>query len=632
MCGIFGISAPLQEDNISERLRNMRIALNHRGPDEWGIWSEDGFGFGNCRLSIIDVAGGKQPFWNHDKTSGIVYNGEIYNYLSLKQRMEQEGITFHTRCDTEVALNSMLNYGVKGICDWVGMFGLAFWEREKKKLTLVRDRLGQKPLYYYWDGKLLIFASEIKSILASGLIKKQINNQAIWDYLTYHYIPEPITVWQNIYKLPPGHTLTWSPGEKPEINLYWDNNSAEEIIVDDETCLAQFTQLFQDALNLRIEASDFPVGALLSGGLDSSSVVATAKELGHDEIHAFAVGFEDSGSNSELPYAREVAKAAGVIYHEIIFDTNKYIDLLPTCLYHMDEPVSNPPIVALYEISRLANQHVKVLVGGEGADEILGGYSFQYDLKLWNRVRSVQKIPSFLLKPVSRLLSRISSSSFAVNLKYAAEIPLSEWNSHFLPNETKHFNEEEKILLWPSFKGQDSLRVLRQQYQSLKYTDPLKQALAVWQKSWLTENLLMSLDKMGMANSVEIRSPFMDHRLVEWANGQANKYRVSPGSNTRDNTKVILRKYAQSRLPSSVLNRPKQGFYTPCYHWLSDHKFSEWVKSELIGAESKVSAAFDGAEIDKFRIEALNGNMESAIKVWMLMVLNFWLGQWNTVL
>jgi asparagine synthase (glutamine-hydrolysing) len=280
MCGIVGIAGSFSREQCADILRRMNAAIVHRGPDDEGQWSEDGFGFAMRRLSIIDLATGHQPMWDEQSGVGVVYNGEVFNYRALRDQMQQQGHRFRTTSDTEVVLKTLASAGLPGIHTWNGMFAVAAWNPHERKLTLIRDRMGVKPLYYFYDGKTFLFASEIKAILASGLVDRSINRQALWDYLTFRFVPGPDTIWNNIRKLPPGHLLELTQSGEPVVTQYWKTevNSDDDTAAHDseEQIDKEFADLFLDAVRLRLESSDVPVGVMLSGGLDSSAVAAAA--------------------------------------------------------------------------------------------------------------------------------------------------------------------------------------------------------------------------------------------------------------------------------------------------------------------------------------------------------------------
>jgi asparagine synthase (glutamine-hydrolysing) len=632
MCGIVGIVGELSREECLAVVRRMNEAIIHRGPDEDGAWAEDGFGFGMRRLSIIDLAGGHQPMWDEPTGTGVVFNGEIYNYRSLREQFEARGLKqWATRSDTEVVLRTLVEDGTDGIQTWNGMFAVAAWDSRKKNLTLVRDRLGVKPLYYFWDGKVFLFASEIKALLASGLVARRVNRQAVWDYLTFRYVPEPETIWEGVRKLPPGHLLRFARGGEPQIARYWESDvvADERERRDDVEIEREFAALFEDAVNLRLVASDVPVGVFLSGGLDSSAIAAAAVEQGHKNFHTFSVGFDDGGEDNELPFARRVAEHVGARHHEVVVNQKQFLAELPEVVRAADEPLADLTLVPVLALSRLAREHVKVVLSGEGSDEILAGYNLDRMEQEWDRVRALQqRVPRALLASGAALSKLALPRSFGQRFEKLAGSPLSEWNRRALPHMTRYFDQGEKEKLWRGESFADSDRVLEAQYRAARSNDPLQQLLAVYQKSWLVEDLLMKADKMTMATSLEARTPFLDFRLVEWANRQPNRVKVRRERSGSYTTKSVLRRFCATRLPAEILTRPKKGFPVPAYRWLREG-LDGWARDTLLGAESRLARAFDREAMSRLIENSRQGIGDASHRVWLLLVLEIWLRTWD---
>jgi asparagine synthase (glutamine-hydrolysing) len=628
MCGIAGIAGRFGPERLRAEVRAMTAAIAHRGPDDEGIWVGDNFAFGMRRLSIIDLAGGHQPMWDTRTGTGIVYNGELYNYKAIRASLEKSGAQFRTASDTEVVLKSLALYGPDAVDTWNGMFAVASWNDGQKRLLLARDRMGVKPLYYYWDGAVLMFASEIKALLTSRLFPRRLNPQAVWDYLTYQYVPGPETIWQNVWKLPPGHMLEWSPGGEPRVSEYWrtDVLSVDEP-VDVEHKTQEFEELFLDAVAVRLLASDVPVGVMLSGGLDSSAIAAAAVELGHTRFHTFSVGFADGGDYSELGYAQTVARHLGLVHHEVVVDQRRYVDMLPDAVRAADEPLADPTIVPLLAVSRLTHGHVKVALSGEGADEVLAGYDLHLTRRRFETLRRIQRLPSPLLVLMSGAL-RLFSGEYAQKLSDVAHVPLSRRNLLTNNHMTWHWTQEAKTSLWPAFAGRDSAYMLRRMYAHAESPDPLDQMLSVFQKSWLVEDLLMKADKMSMAASLELRVPFLDYRLVTWANRQPTDVKIGR-LDGRTVTKRVLRRFAAKRLPRTIIDRPKRGFPVPIARWMADQRFARWIQQHLAGEEARLKGVFHGDEIQRQLQRATAGDRQAANNVWILVVLETWLREFD---
>ncbi len=631
MCGIVGVAGPFSRERCVEILQKMNTAIVHRGPDDDGIWAEDGFGFAMRRLSIIDLAGGQQPMWDDKTGLGVVFNGEVYNYRALREQLQKQGHSFRTTSDTEVVLKTLVESGLEAVHTWNGMFAVAAWDRFKKKLILIRDRIGVKPLYYFFDGTNLLFASEIKAILASGLVPRSINRQALWDYLTFRFVPGRETIWTNIRKLPPGQFLEFSPSTEPITTRYWHSHVKVPAQSEDQRTQQElereFEELFLDAVKLRLESSDVPVGVMLSGGLDSSAVAAAAVELGHRNFHTFSVGFEEGGYYSELPYARQVAEHVGANYHEVVIGQTEFLKILPELVYYSDEPLADLASVPLLAVSRLAQQNVKVVLSGEGSDEILAGYDLDLSERRWQMVRSLQRVPKPLMSLVA-IGSSVLAPTFSEKAARIAELPLARWNYRERPYITRYWGQEEKSSLWPTAHKLDSERFLAHLYRSANTTDPLQQVLYVYQKSWLVENLLMKADKMSMAASVELRTPFLDYRLVEWANRQPNHAKIRRTGRRTYETKSVLRSFCAQRLPSEILTRPKQGFPVPVNAWLKED-LTNWARDILTGDASRITPEFSTNTINDLLFHAQQGSTDAAGKLWLLIVLEFWLHAWD---
>ncbi|MCA1560504.1 MAG: asparagine synthase (glutamine-hydrolyzing) [Acidobacteria bacterium] len=632
MCGIVGVVSPeLSRERVASVLRAMNDAIAHRGPDDSGAWREDGVGFAMRRLSIIDLAGGHQPMWDEQTGVGVVFNGEIYNYAALRERIvSSEALTTHS--DTEVVLKTFARQGLPAVQQWNGMFAVAAWDPRQRQLTLIRDRIGVKPLYYFWDGTSLLFASEIKALLASGMVPRHLDRQALWDYLTFRYVPGPASIWQNIRKLPPGHALELAPGGNPREICYWSS----DVVADEQgsssldSAQDEFTALFLDAVQLRLVASDVPVGVLLSGGLDSSAVAAAAVELGHRNFHTFSVGF-DEPDYSELSYARAMAAHVGANQHEVVIDQRQFLDALPEVVVSTDEPIADLATVPLLAVCRLARKDVKVVLSGEGSDEILAGYTMDREVRRIERIRRWQQLPRPMIVWGEKIGSAVLGEPFARRAARIAHEPLGDWNRRDRPHISIVFREDEKQQLMPTAGVHDSAYVLDREYGAARSDDPLQQMLAVYQKSWLVEDLLMKADKMSMATSLELRTPFLDYRLVEWANRQPNHVKVARTGRNQYTTKYVLRRFCRERLPASITERPKRGFPVPAYRWLQ-RGLGPWARDTLTGPASRLGHWLAPEPVHALCSLAEQGNANAAHKVWLLIMLALWAREWNAQL
>ena len=606
--------------------RRMSQTIVHRGPDDDGLWATDGFAFAMRRLSIIDLAGGHQPMWSDDGI-GIIFNGEIYNYRALRAELEASGTVFASHSDTEVILQLYRRDGLAMIERLEGMFAICLYDRKQKLLHLIRDRFGVKPLYYAEIDGTFYFASEIKAILKVLLRRPDLNRQALHDYLTLRFVPAPDTVWRGIYKLPPGHLMSYRLGygsQNPE--RYWQLDFAAAETDPARDYQAEFRDLFLSAVEKRLVAADVPVGVLLSGGLDSSAVSAAAVELGHKDFHTFSIGFADGGTYDETPYARAVATHIGSQHHEVRIDCDTFVAFLPEFVWFSDEPLADLASVPLHFVSRLARSDVKVVLSGEGSDEVLAGYNFDRLGRVLGQLSAIERwSPATLRRALSLLpLGGERGAWLRLWAKHGVQDMLGAKPYHI----TQHWDEAEKRFLWrePGNFGSTVDR-LRERYRVVADRQPIDQVQQVYCGDWLTEDLLMKADKMSMATSLEVREPFLDHTLAEWAAKLPLAWRVgSAGAGYQ--SKRILRDFCRRRLPQRIIDRPKQGFPVPAYGWLAGD-LNAWADGLLFGSGSRVAELFRMDYARPLLASAGAGNDAAAHKIWVLIVLEHWLRAWT---
>ncbi|MBI1954642.1 MAG: asparagine synthase (glutamine-hydrolyzing) [Proteobacteria bacterium] len=615
MCGIAGIVGHFDKALGEALICKMLSVIQHRGPDSNGFWACDSFAFGMQRLSIIDIAGGDQPIWDDATGVGIVFNGEIYNFKKLRALLEVSSVIFHTYSDTEVILQLYLQKGIEVIQDLEGMFGICLYDPRVQKIYLIRDRLGVKPLYYYHDQENFIFGSEIKSIIEVLPEKTGINHQSLWHYLTLRYVPAPETIWENIYKLEPGNYLEYDLRDRQfKITKYWKVNFCSEKLHKNKNYEKEFETLFLEAVEKRLLASDVPVGILLSGGLDSSCVAAAAVELGHKNFHTFSIGFEDGQQFSELAYAKKMAKYIGSNHHEVIISQNQFIDFVDEFVWYADEPLADLASIPLYFVSKLASEHVKVVLSGEGADETLAGYNLDVLAQKLAYLKLLSFLPSSLLKhlpfPSLKKLSKFGYTNF-----------LKENATHM----TNVFSENEKTNLSLFQAQKSSIQYIKELYNRSSSLEPLDQLQQVYCQSWLVEDLLMKADKMSMATSLELRVPFLDHKLVEWCATLPLEWKI--GSLAKGfTTKRILRAFAEKRIPKEIITRPKQGFPVPAYDWIQSDLY-RFAKENLLSKD--LEKFFDKNQLVSLLEKVKNSDLHTAHKVWGLIILNNWMKRWN---
>ncbi len=616
MCGIVGYLGDFTKDSGCEVLTKMNDEIIHRGPDDFGMYCEDNIAFGMRRLSIVDLSGGHQPIFSDDHKYAIVFNGEIYNHNEIRDELVQQGISFNTRSDTEVILKLYIYYGMDFIHKLNGMFSFFILDRTKNKAYLFRDRIGIKPMYYYLndDNKTFLFASEIKSIIASQLYKKDLRYDSISDYLTLRHTSNKDTIWSGIKKLSPGNFIEYDLGSKTtKIDCYWDFKFQNKVVKNDAEYIQEFSDLIQDAVKKRIVSSDVPVGVFLSGGLDSSIISSTAVNLGHTNFHTFSVGFEDDRDENELSYAREMAKHIDSKHHEVIVSKKDFLEFLPDLVYYTDEPYADLTSVPLYFLSKKAAENVKVVLSGEGADELFGGYDLNILNNRFSLLKKIEKYKSlfFMLKPFIKKEYRGILEDIQ---KYGVN-SLLEKKSVYM---TKYWTKAEKEELLKRDVN-DTNYLISSLYGYTSSNDVIDKVSDAYCRMWLVEDLLMKADKMTMANSLEARVPFLDHRIIEFASTLPTHLKV-----TKDTTKYILREYAKDIIPESILQRPKKGFSIPVYKWLQDD-LNGWAK-ELIN-DSEQLRIFDKSMILK-EFDNIKSNNQSAHKIWIMIILHYWLKKW----
>ena len=562
MCGIAGFSGTPNPSLLEQ----MTEVLFHRGPDDVGYYSDEGVNLGMRRLSVIDVEGGHQPVHNEDKTVWLIFNGEIYNFKELRETLIQKGHRFYTNTDSEVIVHLYEEYKKDCVHHLRGMFAFALWDKTNQQLLIARDRLGIKPLYYAFSNGSLRFASEIKSLLKDRKIETEIDPQSLFSFLTFLYIPSPGTIFKGISKLPPGHRLVLRRG-KFTIDSYWDLSfpSPSKPISESEYC-EMTRQILTESVSTHL-VSDVPLGVFLSGGLDSSTIVALMANLSSAPIKTFSIGFgEEAQSYNELEHARRIAKHFGTDHHEYTLQPD-IIDILPKLVWHLDEPFADSSMIPTYLVSKAAREHVTVALTGIGGDEIFGGYPRYLGARLGV---GYEKMPEWIRGAMARAVSLLPESTQSRNL--------SGWAKRFVRGGL--LPSRERYLSWISFANEEVLRgllteSLRQElentdiwahhrfvYENNNAQDLMDKILYLDVKTYLADDLLMMGDKMSMANSLELRVPFCDHKLVEYAASVPSKIKYSG-----QNLKSLLKKSVKDLLPREIIQRKKQGFMVPVAQW-----------------------------------------------------------------
>lgn len=614
VCGICGFTGKKNKDI----LKKMAHSISHRGPDEEGFYSDDRINLGIKRLSIIDVETGHQPIHNEAKTIWTVFNGEIYNFQELRKELEEKRHSFYTNhADTEIIVHGYEEYGPDFLHKLNGMFALALWDKEEDKLLLIRDRMGVKPLFYATVNNTLIFGSEIKAILTHPLYHIDINYEAIYHYFTFKNIPSPLTAFKSIYSLLPGEILTFSKGRISKAR-WWKIQFRENESYDEEYVKGKILTLLEDAVRLRMR-SDVPFGAYLSGGVDSSSVVALMTGFSNTPVKTFSLGYEDELKNKEadLFYARKISQIYRTEHYEYIMSYKELIDEIEDVIDAFDQPFSGT--ISTYFLSKLIKKHAKVALSGDGADELFGSYlSHRLAQPMHHFSQLYGKIRSNTLTKTEKIFFKSCDIAFLEKLFNKSEGHEVRWRYNLY----EFLDEEKDRLLSRNFKrriGQvSSFDLLSKHFSTLTATNPLNRILEMEWNTQLPDQVLAFVDFLAMAHSVEVRAPFLDYRVVEFI-------ATIPGSMKIKNGKVkdILKKTVAPLLPEDITNRPKEGFVLPIFDWMAE---------KLKGFSLDVLSESRLKRHDLLNIDAAKnivrsyhaGNKKNAGKVWNLMMFQIW--------
>lgn len=620
MCGIVGkYNYTTLEPVADELIHAMCSKIEHRGPDDYGSFIDGPLGLGHRRLSIIDLSTlGHQPMGSKDNRYWITYNGEIYNFLSLRKDLVALGYEFKSRCDTEVILYMYQEYGSACLDYLRGMFAFAIWDLEEQSLFLARDRIGKKPLFFYDDGKTFIFGSEIKSILADRSVKKEINFQAFYDYFKYLYIPDPKTIYKNIHKLEPGHFLFCSKDgiTKKE---YWDISFAKKTLKSLEETSEELYEILNESVKLRM-ISDVPLGAFLSGGIDSSCVVAMMASQKNNPVTTCSIGF-DSKKYDEIEFARIVAEMYGTDHHELTVKENaaSVIQDLPG---YFDEPFADSSSVPTYFVSKLARKKVKVALSGDGGDENFAGYEKYYMDDIENQIRN--KIPGFLRKPLLPLASILSRSDNALFQKGKTLLNTLGHDScygFYLTNtqmEDDLWNELINDETKRKINGYDPFSVTEYFYNKADTDNHLSKILYTDLKTYLPGDILVKVDRMSMAHSLEVRAPILDHKVIEYAASIPIALKYNKGDK-----KFILKQALKHKLPGKILYRKKMGFSVPLEDWFRNEIKSD-ARSSLFAADSGISKFFNIDVVQSIWEKHQSGRKNYGSILWALYMFELW--------
>jgi len=620
MCGICGIAFTNHERQVSEHVvRKMCDEIIHRGPDDEGIFVKSNFGIGMRRLSIIDLATGKQPISNEDGSIWIVFNGEIYNHIELRKELTAKGHQFRTQSDTEAIVHAYEEYGEDCPTKLNGMFGFAILDLRKRSLFIARDRLGIKPLYYYHDAEKFIFASELKAILKAEGVPRKVDPRALDAFLTYEYVPGPLSILKGISKLKPGYSLTFKDGKVAE-REYWDVRFEEKECTESDLC-EELRDLLQDAVKIRL-MSDVPLGAFLSGGIDSSSIVALMAGEMDRPVETFSIGFKESSYN-ESSFARIVSNHYGTKHHEFTIEPNA-LELTEKLVKQLDEPFGDFSIFPTYMVSKMAREFVTVVLSGDGGDELFAGY----DTYIANRMgNSYQKVPGFvrngIVSPLARMLPPTEKKKGLINrikrfdegMRLPQDLQHARWMIFLQSEEKNRLYSKGFIHQLGDYQAQDTIR---NYFGKANTSDQLNRQLYVDIKSYMVDDILVKVDRMSMATSLETRVPFLDHRFVEFSAKIPGSFKLRGKT-----TKYLLKKAMGDLLPQEILGRGKEGFSIPIKNWLKND-LRDLMMDTLSPEKIKREGFFQPEYVEKLKNEHLQNKENHSHRLWAMVMFGIW--------
>lgn len=600
-----------EREPSNEQLKAMMDVIVHRGPDDAGIWSEPGIGLGFRRLSIIDLTEGRQPLSNEDGSIRAIFNGEIYNYKTLRDELIGRGHTFKSETDSEVIVHLYEEYGEACVQKLRGMFGFVIWDRRSRSLFGARDYFGIKPFYYIKEGDRFAFASEIKSLLQLDGIRPTVRMESFANFLTFQYVPDPDTMFEGIHKLPPAHTIRIEHNGDMRIHRYWEPSLAPQ--ARSQRSFADTVEEIRERLRdsvVQHMQSDVNRGCFLSSGIDSTAIATLMRSI--EPIKTFSVGF--AGPNDETKIAAETAKAIGTEHYARIITEEDYFASLGKAIWHQDEPVADPSAIALYHVAKLAKEHVTVVLSGEGADELFGGYRIYREPQA---LRPLSWMPSGLQSAVHQLFKRLPGGLPGRNYVLRGTTPLER---RFLGN-ARIFSEEAKAELLSGDVSwlktyRNPWHIAAEVYEQTRHLDPVSRMQAIDLHLWMPGNILMKADKMTMAHSLELRVPFLDKDVFELARQIPASYRISHGT-----TKYVLRKAMEGIIPDFILNRPKLGFPVPLRDWLKGKRGPELLEQiKSAGIDRYVQLP----TVEEYLRRHRNGEGDYARRLWTVYIFALW--------
>jgi asparagine synthase (glutamine-hydrolysing) len=627
MCGICGIVNQKTDNPVSASLlSSMCKTIIHRGPDDEGVWAENNAGLGARRLSILDIEGGHQPLANEDRSIWAAHNGEIYNLPSLKKELEAFGHHFRTGTDTEIIVHSYEEWGLDFVQRLRGMFASAVYDKNKRRLVLVRDRLGIKPLHYtLLEDKTLIFGSELKAVLAHPGVRRRLNPKALDLFLTLEYVPAPLTIFDGIHKLPAAHMLVYQEG-RVQIDKYWeiDPSAADSGRLekpDIPSLMDELYSLIKESVEMRL-LSDVPLGAFLSGGIDSSAIVGLMNELGASPLKTFSIGFEDQSYN-EFDYARGIAQKFGTDHHEQVLRPQA-LELTEKLIFHLDEPLGDFSIFPTYLVSKMARDQVTVILSGDGGDELFGGYEHYQAQKI-----SRAPLVAALQKPLSPLVRSFHPSAqkkgflnklqrFNMGFEHPPALRHFRWMMFFSDEEKKSFYSEDFKQKINGVLPLHERSPLDAVFQQAALFDDTTGELYLDLNTYLVDDILVKVDRMSMAASLETRVPLLDHKIAEFAFKLPGRLKLHGLT-----TKWIFKKTMDRLLPRQNIYRRKEGFSIPIKHWLRT-ELKDMLFDFLSPKRINDGGFFDSRQIEKMLHLHMEEKKNFSHQLWALLVFEIW--------
>lgn len=623
MCGIAGIIHFNNQPIDGLIIDNMMDVISHRGPDDAGKYVAGPIGLGHRRLAIIDLTdSGKQPMSNEDGSIWIIYNGEIYNFNDIRVELLKRNHIFRSFTDTEVVIHAYEEWGTECLKRFNGMFAFALWDNNKKKLWLVRDRLGIKPLFYCKTPSSLIFASEIKSILCCDSIERKIDYEALQYYLALNYTPAPYTLFQNIRQLLPGHYMSIDLNGNARDVEYWDLIFNENNHKNAKECVEEFYHLFEDSVRIRL-VSDVPFGAFLSGGVDSSSIVYLMSQNMNNPVKTFSIGFGEP-SFDEIKYSRQIAKLIGADHHEKIVKADA-ATILPWLVWHSEEPTADSSMVALYYLAQETRKHVTMVLSGDGGDEILAGYE-TYQAYYLHRLYRL--LPTWLReKVITRFIESLPSSDSKVSFEYKLKRfvksgGLSSEDAHATWRMIFDADNRNKILIPLNNNTRfdsDAINLFRQEFSKTNARNPLNRMLYVDSRFYLPNDMLVKVDRMTMAHGLEARQPLLDYRLVEFAASLPPKMKLKQFMKK----KYILKASMKGRVPQNILWRKKAGFNVPNARWIKND-LKNFVMDHFSKNRINEMGILDFTVVNKLLEDHFKDKSDNSHQIWCLLTLILW--------